>query len=120
MENPEGAGQPKPPGKGLVWFTRVLCWLCWLGMVGASVGFIAASFDLFPKSWIVRREEGDADLIGSSLVINDPAHPDATRQLLHDPLFIIANLVPLAFFIWALWSARQIFVGVGRGDYFGR
>src|SRR5262249_38488085 len=67
-----------------------------------------------------RREEAGADLISSSLTINDPAHPEASDQLFHDPLFLLADLAPLAFFLWALWSARQIFVGVGRGDYFGR
>lgn len=116
----EAASAPARPSTSIIWLARVLCWLCWFGIFGAIIATVAASFDLFPKFWEVRRVEGESDLISSSITVNDPTQPGATDQLYHDPIYLLADLVPLALFVWALWSARQVFVGVGHGDYFGR
>lgn len=105
------------PSTGLRWFARILVWLCWLGMAGAVVFELMILFDAIPKDWPAHRGDSSA-LISSSMEIKDD--PAATEALRHDVIFRVASLVPVALFVWALWSASQSFAGVGRGDYFGR
>lgn len=109
-----------PPSAGIRWFARIMVWLCWVGIGGALVLELMNLFGAIPEEWVVRDNEGASALISSSISVNDPAAPTATADLRQDLLFRIAGLVPVGLFVWALLSARTSFLGVGRGDYFGR
>jgi hypothetical protein len=109
-----------PPTATIRWFARIMIWLCWLGIAGTAVFELLNLFDAFPEDWVVRDSSSDAALISSSISVNDPSAPNATENLRHDLLNRIASLVPVAFFIWALLSARRSFLGIGRGEYFTR
>lgn len=102
---------------GLVWLSRILAWLCALGVVIAVAGAAAATFDLIPVEPEAPGSGGVA-LFDSAVSIDDPSQPDATRGLLRDPVFMIARLAPLGFLVWALMSARACFIGLARGEWF--
>jgi hypothetical protein len=108
------------PAAAIRWSARIMIWLCWLGIAGTAVLELLNLFDAFPADWVVRDRSGEAALISSSITVNDPSAPNATDDLRHDLLYRIASLVPVALFVWALLSARQSFLGIGRGEYFAR
>ena len=109
----------KPPSVRMVWFARIMEWMCWLGIVGVAVIGVLATFQAFPEGWIVR-ESTEATLINATIAVNDPAHPNATEALREDLFYRLALLVGIGLFVWALWSARRVFVGIGRGEYFAK
>jgi hypothetical protein len=115
----EEAGIVTRPSMRIVWFARVMGLLCWIGIAGALVFGLMGVFDAFPPGWNAR-ESHETTLIGSTLVINDPAHPNATAELREDLLFRLSRLISIALFVWALLSAHRIFAGIGRGEYFAR
>lgn len=117
MEEAAPVETVRPPA-GVVWFARIMEWLCWLGVAITVAGHVAYVFGLFPPG-VISEGAGGA-LIGSSLEVNDPAAPDATALIRRDPVYLIAGVVTPALFVWALLSARQSFAGVGRGEYFSR
>ncbi len=109
----------KPPSVRMVWFARIMEWMCWLGIVGVAVIGVLATFQAFPEGWIVR-ESTEATLINATIAVNDPAHPNATEALREDLFYRLALLIGIGLFVWALWSARRVFVGIGRGEYFAK
>jgi hypothetical protein len=109
-----------PPSAGIRWFARIMTWLCWLGIAGTVILELLHVFDAFPQDWIVRHDNSAAALISSQITVNDPSAPTATEDLQRDLLYRIAGFAPVAIFVWALLSARQSFLGVGRGEYFSR
>jgi hypothetical protein len=109
----------KSPTRRMVWFARIMELLCWLGIVGVAVIGVLATFQAFPEGWIVR-ESTEATLINATIAVNDPAHPNATEALREDLFYRLALLVGIGLFVWALWSARRMFVGIGRGEYFAK
>lgn len=109
----------KPPTKRVIWFARIMEWMCWLGIAGVAVIGVLATFQAFPEGWIVR-ESGESALVSATIAVNDPAHPNATAELQGDLLYRFALLIGIGLFVWALWSARRIFVGIGRGEYFAK
>lgn len=109
----------RPPSLKVVWFARIMGWLCWFGIASVVVIGLMATFDAFPEGWIVR-ESQESSLISSSIVVNDPAHPNATAELNQDLVYRFAELIGIALFVWALWSARGVFAGIGRGEYFSK
>jgi hypothetical protein len=119
MEGRLAAQESAMPSAGVVWFARIMAWLCWLGIAGAVVLGVMGIFQLFPADWSVG-DGGHTTLISSSLTVDDPAHPNATAELQQDLLFRLAGMIGIALFVWALLAARRIFVGIGRGEYFAR
>jgi hypothetical protein len=119
-EHPMGEASAAPPSAGIRWFARIMIWLCWIGIGGTLVLELTNLFGAIPEELVVQDNEGASALISSSITVNDPAAPTATGDLRQDLLFRIAGLVPIGLFIWALLSVRVSFLGVGRGDYFGR
>ncbi len=109
----------KAPARRVVWFARIMAWMCWLGIAGVAIVGVLATFQAFPENWIVR-ESTEAALINGTIAVNDPAHPDATEALRDDILYRLAILIGIGLFVWALWSARRVFVGIGRGEYFSK
>lgn len=109
----------KPPSVRMVWFARIMEWMCWLGIAGVAVIGVLATFQAFPEGWIVR-ESTEATLINATIAVNDPAHPNATEALREDLFYRLALLIGIGLFVWALWSARRVFVGIGRGEYFAK
>ncbi len=108
-----------PPAARVVVFARIMEWLCWLGIAGVAVMGGLATFNAFPEGWVVR-ESHEAALIGATILVNDPAHPNATAELHHDLIYRVALLFGIGLFIWALVSARRVFAGIGRGQSFAR
>lgn len=109
----------KSPTRRMVWFARIMEWLCWLGIVGVAVIGVLATFQASPEGWIVR-ESTEATLINATIAVNDPAHPNATEALREDLFYRLALLIGIGLFAWALWSARRVFAGIGRGAYFAK
>ena len=107
------------PSARIRWFARIMIWLCWLGIFGAMTFGTMGVFDAFPEGWPVSRSDEPA-LISASIEVKDPAAPNATAEVTRDLLYRIAGLVSIGLFVWALLSARRMFVGVGRGEYFAR
>ncbi|MFT3724048.1 MAG: DUF2975 domain-containing protein [Hyphomonadaceae bacterium] len=109
----------KPPSVRVVWFARIMEWLCWLGIAGVAVIGVLATFQAFPEGWVVR-ESNESALVNATIAVNDPAHPNATAELQQDLVYRLALLLGIGLFVWALWSARRIFAGIGRGEYFAK
>jgi hypothetical protein len=110
---------PRPPSVKVVWFARIMEWLCWIGIFGALTFGLMGVFEAFPEGWGVTRSEEPA-LISATIAVNDPAAPSATAEVTQDALYRIAGLISVGLFVWALLSARRMFAGVGRGAYFAR
>lgn len=107
------------PSASIRWFARIMIWLCWLGIFGAMTFGMMGVFDAFPEGWPVSRSD-EATLIGASIEVNDPAAPNATAEVTQDLLYRTAGVISVGLFVSALLSARRMFVGVGRGEYFAR
>lgn len=109
----------KPPTRRVVWFARIMEWMCWLGIAGVAVIGVLGTFQAFPENWTVR-ESNESALVSATIAVNDPAHPNAAADLHGDLLYRFALLIGIGLFVWALWSARRVFVGIGRGEYFAK
>jgi hypothetical protein len=57
-----------------------------------------------------------------SIGAHDPnaPRPPIPQELLNDPLYIASGLVAPVLMVWALLSARSVFVNIGRGQFFTR
>lgn len=116
---------PVRPSVGIRWLARVLCWLCWIGIVAAVGGAIVSLFNVSGFG-IFERSDGAASDNFSTLINFDArlhdeaANTEALVGLRQDFLYRIGSLIPIVLYIWALLSARRSFIGVGRGEYFAR
>jgi hypothetical protein len=114
---------PVRPSLVIRWLARVLCWLCWIGIVAAVGGAVIGLFNM-EAPWI-ERSDGDTDSINTLIKFgarleDDAANAEALVGLRQDLLYRIGGFVPVFFYTWALLSARRSFIGVGRGEYFAR
>lgn len=104
----------------LLWFSRIMGWLCWAGIAWTVVFALLQAFGVVPR--------GPADpdgLIGYASVsigVHDAAapRPPIPEELLRDPLFIASRLVPPLLTVWALVSARGVFARISEGRFFAR
>lgn len=111
------------PSLAIRWLARVLCWLCWIGIV-AAVGGVVVAFLNIEAPWI-ERSDGPSDSFNTLIrfgarLKDDAANAAALAGLRQDLLYRIGGFVPVIFYTWALLSARRSFIGVGRGEYFSR
>ena len=111
---------PVPSSSALVtWSGRLLSWFCWLAMAGVTLGALLGTFGVLPVD--PAPDLPNDTLINFTAQLNDTAaQAMAMKSLQQDALFRVASLFPLALFLWALFSARQCFAGVSRGEYFAR
>ena len=114
---------PVRPSLAIRWLARVLCWLCWIGIVAAVGGAVVGLFNL-EASWI-QRSDADTDSVSTLIKFgarlqDEAANAEALVGLRQDLLYRIGGFVPVIFYTWALLSARRSFIGVGRGEYFAR
>ena len=105
---------------GLLWFSRVMGWLCWLGIAWTIVFVALQMFGI-----LARAPANSDGLIGYASVsfgVHDPnaPRPPIPDELLNDPLYIASGLVAPVLMTWALVSARAVFASIGRGQFFGR
>jgi hypothetical protein len=118
------AADPVRPSLRIRWLARVLCWVCWIGIVAAVGGTIVGLFNLNGIGIVQRSDEaGDSfsTLINfRAWLYDDAANTKALAALRQDLLYKIGSLAPVALYIWALLSARRSFIGVGKGEYFSR
>jgi len=118
-DNPAPA-RPQAVSPGLLWFSRIMGWLCWVGIAWTIV------FAALQMSGILPRAPANSDgLIGYASVsfgVHDPSapRPPIPAELLNDPLYIASGLVAPVLMIWALVSARAVFASIGRGQFFAR
>jgi hypothetical protein len=115
---------PVRPSPGIRWLARVLCWVCWLGIVAAVGGAVIGFFNLSGPG-IERTEGFETDSFSTLINFDARLHDEAANReamvgLRQDFLYRIGSLVPIALYVWALLSARRSFIGVGRGEYFAR
>jgi hypothetical protein len=118
------AADPVRPSSSIRWLARVLCWICWIGIVAAVGGTLVSLFNLNGLGVFQRGDEPSdsfSTLINfSAWLYDDAANTKALAGLRHDLLYKIGGLAPVALYIWALLSARRSFIGVGRGEFFSR
>lgn len=107
---------------GLLWFSRIMAWLCWFG-IAWTVGFtLAAAFGLIPLSTSSANPERLLVYSSISLGEHDPnaPRPPLPGELLRDPFFIATRFIGPLLTVWALLSARTVFANIGRGAFFAR
>lgn len=118
MNDPLNA-RPQTISLRLLWFSRVMGWACCLGIALTTAFALLRAIGVIPGS---NTPADPGSLIAYSSVAVEAAAPDATipSELQHDPLYIIARLVPALLTIWALLSARRVFANIGKGAFFIR
>jgi hypothetical protein len=106
---------------GLLWFSRIMAWLCWLGIASTVIFSALHAFGVLPSS-----DTTDPGMLiaysSVSLGVHDPSvlNPPIPEELKRDPFYIATLFVPLLLTVWALLSARRVFANIGRGEFFVR
>jgi hypothetical protein len=107
---------------GLLWFGRVMGWLCWLGIASTIVFSLLRASGAVPSS-DTPGDPGSLIAYSSiSLGAHDPSvpRPPMPEELKRDILHIASRFVPTLLTVWALLSARRVFANIGRGEFFAR
>lgn len=105
---------------GLLWFSRIMGWLCWAGIAWTIVFAVLALVGVVPRA--PANSDGLLGYASVSLGVHDPSvpRPPIPQELLNDPLYIASGFVAPLLMIWALVSARGVFANIGRGAFFAR
>lgn len=112
--------KPQPVSARLLWFSRIMSWACWFGIAVTLVFPVLNAFGVIPAT---ASTVGPETMIAySSVALGADAGPNspAPPELAHDLFFQATRLVPIALTVWALVSARTVFVSIGRGAFFAR
>jgi hypothetical protein len=120
MGNHAATAQRQAVSPGLLWFSRVMGWLCWLGIAWTIVFVALQMFGVLPRA--PANSDGLIGYASVSFGVHDPSapRPPIPGELLNDPLYIASGLAAPILMIWALVSARAVFASIGRGQFFGR
>ncbi|HEV7690566.1 MAG TPA: hypothetical protein VGO52_07090 [Hyphomonadaceae bacterium] len=120
MDNSPATARLQAVSPGVLWFSRIMGWLCWLGIAWTIVFVALQMFGVLPRA--PANSDGLIGYASVSFGVHDPAapRPPIPQELLNDPLYIASGLVAPALMIWALISARTVFASIGRGRFFGR
>lgn len=100
--------EPAPVPTPVLWLSRVMGWLCILGVVmqvGVFILMLAAPGLI----------ESPPPCSGGGACIS--SHTD-DADVIRDPVFLVAHAVAIGVFGWAMINARTSFLGIGKGDYF--
>lgn len=105
---------------GLLRFSRVLSWVCWIGLASVLTFALLQAFGVIPRA--PANPDGLIGYASVSLGVHDPAgpRPPVPEALLRDPLFAASRLIPSLLTAWALFSSARVFGGIGKGQLFGR
>jgi hypothetical protein len=122
MSNGASTARRQAVSPGLLWFSRIMSWLCWFG-IASTIGFsVLRAFGVVPGS----DTPGDpGSLIAYSSVslgVLDPnlPRPPMPDELRRDAFYIAARFVPTLLTVWALLWARRVFANIGGGEFFAR
>jgi hypothetical protein len=115
-DSPAAARQDVSPR--LLWFARIMAWLCWAG-IAATIGFsLLRAFGVFPDAG---QPGGPGSLIATTTVSLGEHDPGSLPEdLLRDPFYITARFVPTLLTVWALLAARRAFANISKGEFFAR
>src|SRR5262249_10835100 len=116
----KAASQRQSVSPGLLWFSRIMSWLCWAGIAWTIIFAALQMFGVLPRA-----PANSDGLTGSASVpfgVHDPPapRPPIPDELLNDPLYIASGLIAPLLTVWALVSAHSVFANIGRGQFFAR
>lgn len=123
MDSNSAAAQRQHVSPGLMWFSRIMAWLCWGGIALTIVLKALHAFGVIPTSADASHPMDSLIAHSSvSLGVHDPEapRPPLPDELKRDVFYIATGFVPLLLTVWALFSARRVFANIGRGDFFAR